>query len=138
MAYLFLLSCKFSINIVARLAAVHRWLRRELSGVTRVTQCVGGVGVLVGYHRLQFRRLSVPRFFLPYSCIPVDLYWLELPMILDCESEFSRVRSFPIEYVLEIPCMRQIQISFLDPVQYSNSESSHSFSQSLEVFLCLE
>ena len=32
----------------------------------------------------------------------------ELPMILDCESEFSRIRSFPIEYMyaLEIPVPR--------------------------------
>ena len=30
-------------DIVARIAAVQRWLGRELSGVTRVTQCVGGV-----------------------------------------------------------------------------------------------
>ena len=30
----------------------------------------------------------------------------ELPMILNCESESSRIRRIPIEYVSEIPCMR--------------------------------
>ena len=40
----------------------------------------------------------------------------ELPMILDCESEFSRIRRVPVEYVLEIPCMRQ-NLHFWTPVQ---------------------
>ena len=31
----------------------------------------------------------------------------EFPMILNCESEFSRIRRVPIKYVLEIPCVRQ-------------------------------
>ena len=47
---------------------------------------------------------SSAQVVLPYSCIPVDV--LELPVILDCESKFSKIRSFPIEYVLENPCMR--------------------------------
>ena len=29
----------------------------------------------------------------------------EFPMILNCESDFSRIRRVPLEYVLEIPCM---------------------------------
>ena len=38
-------------------------------------------------------------------------------MILDCESEFSRIRSFPIEYVLEIP------VHETDSDRYADSES---------------
>ena len=34
----------------------------------------------------------------------------EFPVILKCESEFSRIRRVPIEYVLEFPFMRQIQM----------------------------
>ena len=34
----------------------------------------------------------------------------EFPVILKCESEFSRIRRVPIEYVLEFPFMRQIHI----------------------------
>ena len=30
-------------------------------------------------------------------------------MILNCESDFSRIRRVPVEYVLEIDCMRQNQ-----------------------------
>ena len=43
----------------------------------------------------------------------------EFPMILNCESDFSRIRRVPLEYVLEIPCM-------IVTIRNSSTESRNS------------
>ena len=40
----------------------------------------------------------------------------EFPMIMNCESDFSKIRRVLVEYVLEIHCMRQ-NLHFWTPVQ---------------------